>query len=41
MGPDLDARMAATAEQHALILVTRNQSEFAGAGISLCNPWRA
>ena len=35
----MDAFFAATAEVHALTLVTRNVSDFAASGISLSNPW--
>lgn len=35
----MDAFFAASAEVHALTLVTRNVSDFAGAGVSLFNPW--
>ena len=35
----MDAFIAATAERHDLVLVTRNVSDFAAAGIRLLNPW--
>jgi hypothetical protein len=35
----MDAFFAATAEVHALTLVTRNVSDFAAAGVPLFNPW--
>lgn len=35
----MDAFFAATAEVHALTLVTRNTSDFMASGISLFNPW--
>jgi len=35
----MDAFFAATAEVHALTLVTRNVSDFTASGISLLNPW--
>jgi predicted nucleic acid-binding protein len=35
----MDAFFAATAEVHALTLVTRNVSDFATAGVPLFNPW--
>jgi len=35
----MDAFFAATAEVHALTLVTRNVSDFTASGISLFNPW--
>ena len=34
-----DAFFAATAEVHALTLVTRNVSDFTASGIFLFNPW--
>ena len=34
-----DALIAALAKQHHLTLVTRNISDFEGAGIDLLNPW--
>jgi predicted nucleic acid-binding protein len=35
----MDALLAATAEVHALTLVTRNDSEFESAARSILNPW--
>jgi predicted nucleic acid-binding protein len=35
----MDAFIAATAERHGLILVTRNVSDFEALGIPLLNPW--
>src|SRR5258708_40103272 len=35
----MDAFFAATAEVHALTLVTRNVSDFTASGLSLFNPW--
>ena len=35
----MDAFFAATAEVHALTLVTRNVSDFTASGIPLLNPW--
>jgi predicted nucleic acid-binding protein len=35
----MDAFVAATAETHALTLVTRNIKDFQGIGISLRDPW--
>ncbi len=35
----MDAFFAATAEVHALTLVTRNVSDFTASGIFLFNPW--
>lgn len=34
-----DSMIAATAQQHSLILVTRNVADFAGLGITIHNPW--
>ena len=38
--PDRDALITATALVHGLILVTRNEADFAGTGARLLNPWR-
>ncbi len=35
----MDAFLAATAEVHALTLVTRDVSDFTASGISVFNPW--
>ena len=35
----MDALFAATAEVHAMTLVTRNVTDFTASGISLFNPW--
>lgn len=35
----MDAFLAATAEQHQLVLVTRNTSDFEATGARLFNPW--
>ena len=35
----MDAFIAATAERHALTLVTRNVSDFDALGVRLINPW--
>jgi predicted nucleic acid-binding protein len=37
--PVLDALLASVAWVHGLVLVTRNESDFAGMGIRLVNPW--
>ena len=38
--PTIDGLIAATASTHNLILVTRNESDFAPAQITLINPWK-
>ncbi len=35
----MDAFLAATAEQHQLVLVTRNTTDFQAIGTQLFNPW--
>jgi predicted nucleic acid-binding protein len=35
----MDAFVAATAEHHDLILVTRNVADFEASGVRLLNPW--
>lgn len=37
--PVIDSLLAATAINHQLTLVTRNESDFSGIDISLYNPW--
>jgi toxin FitB len=37
--PDRDALIAATALVHGLIVVTRNETDFAGTGVQALNPW--
>lgn len=37
--PEMDALIAATALVHRLTLVTRNVDNFAGAPVSVLNPW--
>ena len=38
--PAIDSLIAATAIQHRLAVVTRNESDFAAAGVDLLNPWK-
>ena len=38
--PAIDSLIAATALEHGLILVTRNESDFAGTGVEILNPWK-
>ncbi|HEX2879626.1 MAG TPA: PIN domain-containing protein, partial [Polyangiaceae bacterium] len=35
-----DMLIAATAAEHDLVLVTRNERDFQGCGIRVCNPFR-
>jgi len=37
--PVIDSLIAAIALQHSLSLVTRNEDDFAGTGITILNPW--
>ena len=37
--PAMDSLIAATALHHNLIVVTRNERDFMGTGVSLFNPW--
>jgi toxin FitB len=39
MLPTMDSLIAATALQHSLTLVTRNEKDFAGTGVTVFNPW--
>jgi predicted nucleic acid-binding protein len=39
--PVIDGLIAATALEHELALVTRNEKHFVGLGVSLLNPWEA
>ncbi|MEJ0045845.1 MAG: type II toxin-antitoxin system VapC family toxin [Rhodospirillales bacterium] len=38
--PVMDCLIAATAEAHRKIVVTRNDMDFAGIGVGVVNPWR-
>jgi predicted nucleic acid-binding protein len=38
--PAIDSLLAATALAHDLVLVTRNEKDFAGLAIEVVNPWR-
>ena len=38
--PIIDSLIAATALKHDLILVTRNEDDFAGTGVKVLNIWR-
>ena len=37
--PVMDSLIAATALQHSLSLVTRNENDFAGTTVTIVNPW--
>jgi predicted nucleic acid-binding protein len=37
--PAIDSLLGATAAQHGLSLVTRNERDFAGLGLDVINPW--
>ena len=39
--PSLDSQLAAMAQRHQLILVTRNTADFARTGVKLLNPFAA
>jgi len=39
--PVIDSLIAATALEHRLIVVTRNEADFSGLGVDLLNPWLA
>jgi tRNA(fMet)-specific endonuclease VapC len=38
--PAIDSLIAATALEHELILVTRNETDFTGTGVEILNPWK-
>lgn len=38
--PAIDSLIAATALEHELILVTRNESDFVETGVEILNPWK-
>lgn len=38
--PVIDSLMAATALEHDLTLVTRNEADFISTGVAMFNPWR-
>lgn len=37
--PTMDALLAATAERHGLVMVTRNVRDFVRAGVAVVDPW--
>lgn len=37
--PTIDSQLAATAQRHGLIMVTRNMADFKNAGVKLLNPF--
>jgi len=37
--PAIDSLLGATAAQHVLSMVTRNERDFAGLGLDVINPW--
>lgn len=41
MLPSVDTLIAATAEHHGMVVVTRNTRNFLGAAIATVNPWDA
>ena len=38
--PAVDGLLAATALRHGLVVVTRNEADFAATGVGLLNPWK-
>ena len=39
--PAFDSLIAAIAQHHNLLLVTRNEKDFAGTGVTVVNPWKS
>ena len=39
--PAIDGLIAATALRHRLVVVTRNEPDFAATGVDLLDPWEA
>jgi toxin FitB len=37
--PAIDSLLAATASQHNLVVVTRNEKDFIDLGVEVFNPW--
>src|SRR5574341_444224 len=38
--PAIDSLIAATALEHGLVLVTRNEADFTETGVEILNPWK-